>query len=277
MLAACRGVECVFHLAAKVGDFGPSREFFAVNYRGTLNLLQAALAQGVRRIVFVSSLAVHDLRSRPTGFLYGSEDAPLDCKFMPYGRAKALAEEALLEAHRRGDIEVVVVRPALFPFGPGDRLATLPLLRNLRRLWLVDGGRAKMCWTYVENLAHGLALAGEVGRAAGERLVLTDESSVAWRDFLHAFASAMGISRPRWRSVPFFAAYNVAAVVEFAARAVGVRPPLTRYRVLVFGRNCSFPGLRAREVLGFEPIVGKQEAIRRTVEWARPLLDWSSD
>ena len=62
--AVC-AVECVVHLAAVVSDFGAVRRYRKVNVGGTGALLEAAIRAGVRRFVFMSSLAVHELRPVP--------------------------------------------------------------------------------------------------------------------------------------------------------------------------------------------------------------------
>ncbi|NOZ02687.1 MAG: NAD-dependent epimerase/dehydratase family protein, partial [Deltaproteobacteria bacterium] len=211
--AAVEGMDVVFHLAALAKDWGPAADFMRVNFGGTRLVIRTAVAKGVKRMVLVSSIAVH--RLGPGGIPDGDEGLPRDNLGMPYARSKILAEDALMEAHREGRIEGVVVRPALFPFGPHDRTTFMPLAANLSSYRHVSGGRAVMCYSYVGNLAHGIALAGEVPQSAGGTYVISDGVKTTWKDLMDHVCDALGRPRIR-RSVPFSVAYAAASLVEYA-------------------------------------------------------------
>ncbi len=57
--AACQGVDVVYHAAAKVGDWGPWQEFQRITVDGTRNVVEAAVAAGVRRLVHISSIRAY--------------------------------------------------------------------------------------------------------------------------------------------------------------------------------------------------------------------------
>ena len=158
---ALRGVEICWHAAAHVSDWGSPSLFRAANVRGTASVLRAARAEGVRRLVHVSSVAVYGFR----GFVEGDEDEPFGTDDFRYCVSKREAEERVRAAE---GIEIVVARPGNV-FGPEDSLTTGPMLEALARgrMALVDGGRSLTCPAYVENLAEGLALCGEVPAAPG--------------------------------------------------------------------------------------------------------------
>jgi len=271
LFACMNGVEAVCHLAAKVGDFGPARPFYEVNVGGTRRLLEAAHLAGVRRFVLVSSLAVHRLRG--SGIENGDEDWPRDHLDLPYAHSKILAEDAVMQAHATRRVEGVVVRPGLFPFGPQDRTSFLPLVRNLNRYAHVSQGRAVFCTAYVENLAHGIALAVEKPEASGRTYVVADEHRITWRDFMDRLCDALKVPRIR-RSVPFAIALAAAGVAERVAAWSGRPPLLTRYRVRVAGLNCWFSSARARQELGYRPIVSFEDGLARTVAWVASHPSW---
>jgi len=261
---AVKGIDTVFHLAARVGDFGPAKSFMRVNVDGTRDLLDTSCSNDVRRFVLVSSVAVHSLSAG--GIEDGHEELPRDNTSMPYAVSKIGAEDLVNEAHESGRIEGVIVRPGLFPFGPQDRTTMLPLVSNLDSYRHVSGGRAILCTSYAGNLAHGIALAGEVERAAGRTYVISDDRKVTWRDLMDALCDAL--DRPGIRkSIPFPVAFSAATVAEFVARALRRPPLLTRYRVLVAGRDCWFGCERARKELGYEPEIGLERGIEMAVEW----------
>ncbi len=268
LLSAAERMDVVCHLAARVGDYGPASEFIAVNATGTRNLLEAARRAGVRRVVLVSSLAVHRLRA--PGIRHGDESYPRDNVEMPYALSKIMAEDEVLRAHAAGAVEGVIVRPGLFPFGPHDRTSFLPLVRQLDRYAHVNGGRAVFCAAYAENLAHGIALAAEHPAAPGRIYVVADDERPTWSDFIAVLCDLLG--RPRVnRSIPFALAWAAASANEAWAALTGRPPLLTRYRVRVAGLDCWFSSRRARDELGYAPLVSLEEGLKRSVAWVRSL------
>ena len=254
----CEGIDAIFHLAAIPKDHGPPGPILRVNAGGTRALLGAAAARGCRRFLLVSTLAVH----RNRGYRRGDETAPRDAWDLPYSRSKILAEDAV----RASGLPWTIVRPGVFPFGPGDRTSFLPLARALERgrYGYVDGGRALLGTAYVENLALGMALAAESPRGAGEVFVIGDDAPVTWREISERLADAIGAPRPRL-SLPG----GLAALVAAACEALLRDPPLTRYRVQLVRRDFFFTNQKAKRLLGFEPAVGLDEAVARTAAWYR--------
>ena len=128
------GPEVVYHLAAlsHVGESwaDPSTQF-RVNAEGTLNVVAAAAALGIRRVVVIGSS--EEYGEVDAGTLPVDESAPLR-PVTPYGAAKAAAETAALQMGRATDLEVVCVRP--FPHtGPGqtDRFLVPALAARIAR------------------------------------------------------------------------------------------------------------------------------------------------
>jgi nucleoside-diphosphate-sugar epimerase len=128
---ACRGADAVFHSAAKVGDWGPWDEFQRVTIDGTRNVIAAATAAGVRRLVHISSISVYG---------YYTDDATIDetwptayglYRWAYYSKSKVAAEELAWEAHRAGRIEVAIIRPAWI-YGERDRTTIARLYRMLK-------------------------------------------------------------------------------------------------------------------------------------------------
>ena len=262
--AAVSDCEAVCHLAAAVGDWGPEARYLKVNVGGTENLLKAASDAGVRRFVLVSSVAVHHYR----GFRNGDETAPRDGHMNPYCRSKVLAEDRV----RSSDLEWVIARPGVFPFGPRDRTSFVHLAKAMEKgvAGVVNGGRAVLCTAYVENLAHGLALCVTHPDAARQIFVLADPWEVTWKDLFTRFTRALGV-RDMWIDAPMLPLMAPVLAWELLYRALDIQTPptLTRYRLLVAGRDCHFTSEKARRILGFQPQVDLDEAVRRTVAWYR--------
>ena len=111
--SACRGVEAVVHSAALLRAARAS-DFLDANATGTADLAQAAVAAGVERFVYISSIAAQG--PAPTTSPEPPDTTPHPVS--PYGRSKAEGESALLA--QRGGMHVAIVRPPVV-YGPGDR------------------------------------------------------------------------------------------------------------------------------------------------------------
>ena len=260
--------EVVFHLAAFVSDHGPKQTFDEINVRGTRRLVEACVSRGVRRLVFMSSLAVHSYR----GHSAGNEDTPRDQEVFEYGRSKRAGEEILERAWAARSVETVIVRPGLFPFGPRDRngFARVAAMIESGRFPVVNGGRAVVCTSYVENLVDGVALVGEREDTAGRKYVISDGRRVSWRQILDSIAGALRV-KCTYADVPAVLAYPVAVLWEGVSGLFfpDRDPTLTRYRVAVAARDLFFDAARARRELGYRPRIGFEDAIERTVAWYR--------
>jgi nucleoside-diphosphate-sugar epimerase len=266
---ALQGMDTVFHLAALARDWGPADLFMKVNASGTENVLRAASAAGASRFVLASSLAVHDY----CGHHGANEDAAVDCPpWLAYGRSKVLAERHVRRFHEQGGIEGVVIRPGIFPFGPNDTTSFSRLAAALEKglFAYVNHGRARLCTAYVENLCHGMELAGRRPAAAGRTYVITDGVDISWRELMELFCRELGARPPRL-SIPFRAAHAAAVAAESLWTGLGLRsePPLTRYRARLMRGDLFFVSGRARDEMGYAPPVPLDEGIRRTVAWYR--------
>ena len=265
---ACRGCDVVFHLAGVVQDWGPVELFQRVNVGGTANLLRAAVQERVRRLVFTSSLAVH----RYVGITDGDEAWPRDNIAHPYGASKIACEDLLLKAHAAGDIEAVVVRPGVVPFGTGDRLSLPELCRHHRAYRHVAGGRARFCTAFAPDLATGLLACAEVPHAAGEVYIIGGDETPSWREFMDILFEGVGLTPPR-RSVPLGLALTGAVAAEAWARISGRPPLINRYRVALAGRDCVFSNRKVREHLGWSPATPLAEAMEQTIRWLNGYLE----
>ena len=173
----CTGVDGVFHVAGwyKLGQRDPS-EGDRVNVVGTRNVLEAALRNGVRRVVYTSTLAVNsDTEEQVLDETYRFTGEHLS----HYDRTKAEAHDVALELAGRG-LPVVIVQPGLV-YGPGDTAQTGAFIAQVvaGKRPMVPGAGG-VCWAHVDDVAAGHLLAmehGEPGRSymlAGPRATLAD-------------------------------------------------------------------------------------------------------
>ncbi len=268
--AALKDVRVVYHAAARVGDWGPWDEFVAVSIDGTANMLRAAAAAGVERFLHVSSISAY---GHPDGAgLVLDETAPLGVglhRWSYYSRAKVAAERLVWAAHERGDLPVTVCRPSWL-YGPRDRASMPRLIRAIRagKAKLLGDGSNRLNLTYAGNEAEGCILAATDPDAVGEAYNLSNDGVISQREYFEKIAAACGAPPPT-RRVPYKVAYHAAFMMEFFGHLFGrTTPPLvTRYAVWLMGRRCFFSAEKARRQLGWQPTVGYDDGIARSVAW----------
>lgn len=191
--AALSGCDCIVHLAARVhvmdeqaGD--PLAAFRAINVDATLHLAREAVAAGVRRFVFVSSIKVNGEETSDRPFTAFDIPAPLD----PYGQSKLEAELALQELASSTGLELVIVRPPLV-YGPGVRANFLNLMKLVNKglplpLGAVHNRRSMVA---VDNLVDLLILCCRHEQAAGQIFMVSDGQDVSVTELLQQLAQAM--------------------------------------------------------------------------------------
>lgn len=255
-----RGAEIVFHLAAAQHEMNvPDRHFEEVNVGGTRNVLEAALAAGVRRVVHGSTIGVYGPAEDVV-----DEDTPCRPDNI-YGKTKLEGERLALSYTAR--LPVVVARiPEVY--GPGDR-RLLKLFRAVRRRRFIriGGGRNLHHPMYVDDLTGGLRRLAEHPAAAGRVLLLAGKDVVSTDEMVDAIAAAVGVPPPRLR-VPLAPLMAAATVLELGLRPFKIQPPLHRRRMDFFRKSFSLRADRAAE-LGVRPRVAFRDGARLTAEWYR--------
>jgi nucleoside-diphosphate-sugar epimerase len=264
---AMRGVRVVYHCAACSTDWAALKTYFSANVTGTQNLLDAAVRAGtVERFLHVSTTDVYGYPRVPC-----DESAALYDVGLPYNRTKIQGEETVWRAHREHGLPVTVVRPATI-YGPRgkDFVVEIAKLLRQRMMMLIDGGRARGGFTYVDNVADAMMQAAESPATVGRAYNLCDETGTTWRDYTNALADALGYRRPRL-ALPFSAALAMGRAMEMPHGLLRLsgRPLLTRHAVHLLGQDQEFPATRAREDFGFAPRVSLAEGIARSAAWVR--------
>jgi dihydroflavonol-4-reductase len=245
---AAVGCDAVFHVAAdyRLGAPRP-QELYQANVEGTRNVLNAARAAGVSRIVYTSSVATIGI---PADGTPGTEATPVALTDMVghYKRSKFLAEELAREAARAG-LPVVIVNPST-PVGPGDVKPTPTglMVRDAacgRMPAYVDTG---LNIVHVDDVAAGHLLAFERGRT-GESYILGGED-MTLREILADIARQVG-RRPPWVRLPARALLPVAVVAEGLARLTGGSTRITVEGVRLAHKRMFFSSDKAARELGY--------------------------
>jgi nucleoside-diphosphate-sugar epimerase len=273
LASAMRGVDRVLHCAARTGPWGPAGEYERVNVHGLETLVRTALAAGVRRVVHVSSITVHGNDVRGTA----DETSPLREEPNPYSRSKVAGERLLERMIREQAAPVTIVRPGWI-YGPGDRASFGRFAEKVAtgRMVVVGDGSNHLPLIYVRDVARGILLAAEAEQALGRSYLLVNDEPVTQRDFLDTIAAELGVPVPK-RRLPYRLALTAGATAEALGRLARrpEPPPVMRYGLQLLGGDNRFVIRRAREELGFDPLVDLAEGVRRTIAWYRAADDLS--
>lgn len=262
---AVRNCEAVFHVAADYRIWVPDREKMnRVNVQGTIDLILAAAAAGVSRIVYTSSVAT--LRLRDDGLPADEEShAELSDMIGAYKQSKFLAEREVKRLVADAGIPVIIVQPTA-PFGPGDVKPT-PTGR-----FVVEAGAGRMPAyvntglnvVHVDDVADGHLLAYEKG-TIGESYILGGENrTLQW--ILETVAELTGQRPPRIR-LPHWFLTPIAYVWEGVTRIRGSGEPMMTVDSVRMSRKLMYFSIeKARRELGYSPRPAI-EALRDEIEW----------
>lgn len=266
---AAAGCQSVFHVAADYRLWVPDPDvMYRINVDGTRHLLDAALAAGVERIVYTSSVATITPHADGTPANEDSASAETDM-IGDYKRSKFLAEECVRDFANTHSAPIVIVNPST-PLGPGDVKPTptgrivLDALRG-RIPAYVDTG---LNIVHVDDVAAGHLAAFDRGRV-GRRYILGGED-VSLKAMLGIIAELAGRRPPRVR-IPHALALAYARSAELAARLGGGEPAATVDGVRMAMKKMYFSSHRAQAELGysFRPAA---DTLASAVEWFRLRL-----
>ena len=258
--AAVAGCAVVYHVAGLNGFCLPQpRELFRMNVDGTRNVVRAAGAAGVRRIVHTSSAAtIGEERGA-----VATETSPHRGRFLShYERSKFEAEGVAFDEAARAGVELVSVNPASVQ-GPGRVRGTAKILidaLNGRLRLIVD---SRMSLVEIGDCADGHLLAERHG-VAGERYLLCG-AVLSVSEALDLLAEIGGV-REEPRRLPPPAAMAMATGAQLLGRVRGRRPPVCREMVRTLLHGHAYDGSRATRELGlaYTPL---REWLEHTARW----------
>lgn len=260
--AAMVGCDVVFHTAAISAYWRtPAAQILKVNVEGTANVLAAAQAMNIQRVVLTSSLAALGV-PEPGTLLTEDHSFNLPPGRFLYGYSKAMAE-AIARVFVEQGLEVVIVNPSVI-LGPRDihQISGSLLLEMARgRVPALPPGGVNV--VAVEDVVRGHVLALKQGRP-GERYILGGEN-LTYRELADQIAEVIGVPAPRW-VLPPRVVKGLAALAR-AARFLGVPLPIGGDQLWLSAHFIWCDGRKAEAELGYRPEIPVREAIRRAWEW----------
>ena len=187
------GIETVFHLAGFAHDIRDATEvehlYRAVNVDATEQMAEIAVASGVKRFVFVSSVKAggNSVQCGPEGV---------------YGKSKHEAELKVLEIGRQSGMHISIVRSSLV-YGPGVKGNLALMQRGIEQGWFppIPETENRRSMIHVDDLVQALLLVAEDKRANGEIFIATDGVPHSSREIYDTICQSVGKKVPKW-SVP---------------------------------------------------------------------------
>lgn len=302
--AACAAIECVYHVAAKVGVWGHYDDYFRSNVLGTRALLDGCRSQGVKRLVYTSTPSVvyngRDLAG-------ADESLPLTTSCpSPYPLTKAIAEREVLAANSAA-LGTIALRPHLI-WGVGDPHLVPRILQRARagRLRIIGSGFNRVDMVHIENAVDAHLLAEQslasrhvlsddlqsapvgsadehchvisdnvVGRESvgGRAFFITNNEPVVLWEWINALLRGVG-EREVTKRVSLGAASAVGAACEVAWRVLRLRgePPMTRFVAAELAKDHWFDISAARRDLGYVPRVSMAQGTKELIASIRSRL-----
>jgi len=265
---ACKGVDVVFHAAAKTGVWGPYADFYQTNVIGTENVISACFAESVPYLIHTSSPSVVFDGKDLEGV---DESVPYPDRFAAhYPKTKAIAEQAVIRASENG-LTAIVLRPHLI-WGPGDTSLVPRIIARARRLVRVGSGDNRVDTVYIDNAAEAHLLAAEkLGsrpQLSGKIYFISQGAPIPLWEMVDRILDAAGLP-PVKRSVSRQTAWATGALLEGLYRIFRIRkePLMTRFLAEELATAHWFDISAARKDLGYVPRVSTEEGLKRLCEW----------
>lgn len=263
LLAACQGMDWVFHVAA-VADYwrADKSRMFEANVEGTRRILQAARQCNVKRVVFTSSAAALGLREdgQPAN---ETVEFNLQPEQLPYGYSKVLAEDAVQKAVAQGQ-DIVILNPGVV-MGPGDlNMISGSFILETRRLPFLPYPSGGINVIDVRDVARAHITAAEKGRT-GERYLLGRANHTV-KAMYEMSAEAIGVRRILF-PIPTFIVPVIAILVSFL-RMLRIPVPVDANQVRMSTHKIFYDCRKAWSELG-KPEIDIHQTLRDTYQWYR--------
>ncbi len=270
-VAAAKGATVVYHLAAGRGEKS-FPDAFMNSVVTTRNLIEAcALTKTLKRFVNVSSFAVYTNQENPQGRLL-DESCPTEkrpeLRGEAYCFAKVKQEELVAEYGRRLGLPYVMVRPGQV-YGPGNEGITGRVGINTFGFFLHLGGSNTIPFTYVDNCADAIVLAGLKPGVEGEIFNVVDDDLPSSRRFLRLYRR--NVRRFRSIYVPHFASYVLCRLWErYSDWSQGQLPATFNVRRWHANwKKTRYSNQKLKKLLGWTPSVSMAEGLNRFFEACR--------
>lgn len=273
---AARDCGAVILCAAKAGVWGSWHDYYSINVRGTLNVLDACRRHGIDAMVYTSSPSV--AYNPDTHIENRDESLEYPSKYLAhYPATKAIAEKQVLGCDNIR-MSAIALRPHLI-WGPRDPHLLPKVLKRARqgKLTMVGDGHNKVDLTHAANAAEAHVLALQRIRqhqgCLRKAYFISDDNPLELWPWINSLCERLklpGVSR----AIPFQKAYAAGCVCECVYKAAGLllpglEPPITRFVAGQLAFSHYFDISAARRELGYQPVINPELALDDTITWLK--------
>lgn len=277
LIEAFRGVDFVIHTAALVSDWGRYDLFNKTNVTGTLNVLQACVANKIKHVIITGSNAVY---GEEDSKIVKNEEAPYNshypyfadkifpCKLNYYRDTKAQAKKTAITYAKANNLNLTILEPV---WVYGERELNTGFLHYLQAAknfpYLPGSNSNKFHVIYARDLARAYLLAFQKRLTGINSIIIGNQEIVLKDEINNLFCQYAGIKKPI--NAPKSISYPIGFILEAVYAILKIKKPplLTRGRVNLFYDNIEYSTAKAKELLGFTSEYSLNEGIRKTVQW----------
>jgi nucleoside-diphosphate-sugar epimerase len=262
---AVGGVDVVFHAAALVEGNWAKENFLETNLGGTQQVFEACIRQGVRHVVYLSSIAVYGLIHKGERI---DERTPRDEspeKRDSYAQSKIAADKYATAIGGKARLAVTILRPGVV-YGPGRRLPVALLGFQAGETNVIFGKRRlRFPITYIDNLVDALMLAAKTGSGLRKYIVIDDDSLTLGQ--YHALRARIDRTRAIFLlGWPLLVGPSLVNLLAWIV-ALGSRTAVTWLRQIRRAlQDRWYDSSLIRKELGWTPRVSLREAIEKTAK-----------
>ena len=276
--SAMKNVETVIHIAALSKDWGKYRDFYNINIEGTLNVLRAGVARGVKYFIITGTISSYGEENssqvKDENFPYNSHypyfmDKLFPSKMNYYRDTKALSTKQAIDYAQSENLNLTVVEP-VWVYGEHEFHTGFYEYMKIAKSgipFMPGSKKNKFHVIYVRDLAQAYYQA-YIKRPAGiSRFIIGNRKRIYMDRIYELFCSEMGVRKPG--ILPKYLVYPFAFVMELLYTVLAIKHPplLTRGRVNMLYDNIEYSTRKAREELLFVNKYSIEEGIKKTIQW----------
>lgn len=266
---AAKGMKVIFHAGAATSS-NRWEDHYQTTVEATKTLIRAALDNNADRLVHFSTPVVYKLLSTKKNAPI-TEDSPYQKhpkEMGPYVDTKIESEKLVFGACHDDGLKATILRPGLV-IGPLGRVFFPHLGYKYQGKWFFPIGKGDnvLPLIYVDNLVDGICKAAVAEEAVGQAYNFVDDGEVTVKEYLEKFAEVTGVDvhiMPLPYLIPYLATtgYEMASSLNLVKKGVTSRAQL-KYK----SKKVYYDTTKAKEELGWQPVVPVEEGMIRTFQW----------
>lgn len=264
---ALKGVETVFCVTnVKHFDKSPKKyeeELYRLHMDGTRNLIEACLANNVRRLVYFSSVAAMGYQKGVNIYDESSGNNPFDA----YGRAKLEAEEILHGISKKGKLAITILRP---PGVFGERgvgvLKKVIFFAGKRVIPVLGSGENRQSFAYVGNVVNQAIFLAENSGSVGKTYIISDERPYSVNELIDTVFKVMNVRSLKIHIPVWFVMFCVLCI-NFFGIVFLKRKVINKENIVAIAGERIFDGSRIFRKFDYKQEYDLAQGITRTIQW----------